>query len=253
MAPPKQPTSIPAFFLGGNIPKAKVGDFLEQLYLHGEGGFQLQPVYEKPLTKKQLLEQQHSEAALPPAVNGHALLTPTHAPTREPGMIIAEYLYRLIAERQPIDRTAIGQVCEDAGIGNSRGITTELWRLKQKRWVVMDGTAYSLGPLKPGPFRKARGFRKSRAEAASPSAPPPSAYQDKAAHRKVASPDSQEGLILAYMREHPGPVPYADLRAYFKKKKLREESAGVAISMLKHKGFVKRIAPQTYEFIPDAP
>ena len=258
MATTKQPTAISAFMLGAMIPKALVGDILEQLYLKGlEGSLQCQPVYDKPASaKKQLADQQALHALPAPSSNGHDTTPEALALRKRPrpaGMSIAEYLYRLIAEKAPIDRTAIGQVAALIGVTSPR-VTTELWRMKDNDWVVMNGTVYTLGSVAPAKFRKSPRHKAEPAAAAPPEptpAPTPAPPVATGKDRKTPGPESQEGILLAYLRKGGArSVSYNAMTQYFKTRGLRPESAGVAVVALKAKGWVKRIAPRTYEYIP---
>lgn len=176
-------------------------------------------------------------------------------------MSAKEYFYRLIAQHQPIDRYAIGQHAMPAGF-SSNYITQTLKVLRDEGVVANNDGPYVLGPNKPGPFYSATGGRPKPANGANGAHAParsrareagrkdPEEGAPKGAARKQSEPDSQPGKLLTFMRKQKGQVSYKEMKDYFTKVKMPINSAGIALLTLRTQGFVKRVGPALYEYVP---
>jgi len=226
---------ITGFFIGGDMPLDQVGFMLKEVYARGTGGFQMQPVFTKPpKVQPQLTSTQQLHALPPPQINGQQ-----HP--RPPGMSLRQWLYELIKKHGTVDRSIIAQHGKLLGrktITTNR-ISSTLSSLKSDRYISVNGTAYSAGPIEPTEFKKSPTSGET----------PPSSPSPKKPERKEPSADTQEGMILAFMRGQRGPVPLADITKLYEKKKIPPSSGSVALYTLRKKGWVKRAGPRLYEYV----
>jgi hypothetical protein len=219
--------------MGVSVPKEKLGEFVEWAILHGvEGGFQLiNPIFDKPPPRPKQIAADKPQALPPP--NGHRAPATHQEPaqavlTRPPEMSQIEWLYHLISAKQPIDREAIGQHADRAGMTVHR-VTDALRQMKVDRMVVTDGRAFRLGPTPPK-FNAAR--------AAAPV---------KARTGPEPAPGTQSGIVLDFIRKGNGePVSYSAIAEHFKKKGIDHRNVGVSTTELTRRGFIRRSSRAHY-------
>jgi len=148
-----------------------------------------------------------------------------------------EWIYHLVAAKQPIDREAIGQHADKAGLTSHR-VTDILRILREARMLATDGRAFRLGPTPPR-FNVARGHG-------------PNAKKKAAAPVKgpiEPAPGTMAAIALDVVRRGNGEkVAYRTIAEAFRKKGKDHRSAGLTMTELLRRGLVAR--PERAHYVP---
>lgn len=218
------PHSISAFFIGGNVPKEKVGDMLEFLYLNSADGFKLEPLFDKPPPKQRHLSNGAAPKQLAPPAAADA------APPVSIRQGLKTFLLTLLKDG-PLEHEAIHQRAKLAGFGRPH-TATRLWELRRDKLIKRTGNMYRL-------------LTNGHAAAPTPAAAP------KASAGPRSRPGSQLTLVLdAIRRAYPGTVTRADLCKMLAAHGERERSYSVATHTLKAKRLITYVSPGVYQLVP---
>lgn len=146
---PTEPTSISAFFLGGLIPKERVGDVLEMLYLTGASNFQIDPQFDRPEPKPRLAlaERALRQLALPAPSNGATPPTPNGQLTTQKA-----YLLNMLSDG-PRSREDIYAQAALAGYDKTQ-MRMRLWELRRDNILKEAQGVFSLRKGAAAPAEK---------------------------------------------------------------------------------------------------